>query len=129
MTRAKLTEERFFEECDKEHGALFGDLMARWREAGHKIKMEASSAALLIGNTTICSLYPSYRNQGSAVRISVTSLGRAFGNHWAEGLAADVRAIEGLQTGSGHKEIIVQRPAEASLDTHEALKRLMLSQG
>lgn len=129
MAREKLTEERFLEECDQAHGAFFGDLMGRWREAGHEIRMQASSAAMVIGNTTLCFLYPSYRNQGSAVRISVTSLRRAFGNRWAESLAADVRAIEGLQTGSGRKEIIVPRPAEANLDTHEALKQLMLGQG
>jgi hypothetical protein len=62
MARKKLTEERFFEECDQAHGAYFGDLMARWHEVGHKIRMQASSAALVIGNTTLCSLYPSYRN-------------------------------------------------------------------
>ncbi|MCK4832423.1 MAG: hypothetical protein KAS81_06630 [Anaerolineales bacterium] len=129
MARKKLTEERFFEECDQAHGAYFGDLMARWHEVGHRIRMQASSAALVIGNTTLCFLYPSYRNQGGAVRISVTSLGLAFGKKWAESLAEDVRAIEGLQTGSGRKEIIVRRPAEASLDPQEALKQLMLGRG
>jgi hypothetical protein len=129
MARGKLTEEKFFERCDQAHGAFFGDLMGRWRGVGHKIRMQASSAALVIGNTTLCSLYPSYRNQGGAVCISVTSLRRAFGDQWAASLAADVRAIEGLQTGRGRKEIIVRRPAEASMDAHEALKQLMLGRG
>ncbi len=129
MAREKLTEEKFFERCDQAHGAFFGDLMGRWREVGHKIRMQASSAALVIGNTTICSLYPSYRHLGGAVCISVTSLRLAFGDQWAASLAADVRAIEGLQTGSGRKEIIVRRPAEASMDAHEALKQLMLGRG
>lgn len=126
MAKTTMTEQEFFEHCDEVHRAFFGDLMARWRDAGKSIQMQASSASLKSGKATFCSLYPSYRNKGGAARFDLTSLGKAFGKKWAEGLAADLRAIEGLKVGSGAKELVVERPADTNLEVHEAFKQALL---
>ncbi len=112
MATNKLTEQSFFEQCDETHGAFFGDLMARWRAAGQEVRPEALSFALRLGKTTVCSLYPAYRNKGAAARLNLESLRKAFGKKWADSLAADLRAIEEIKTGAGSKELVVVRPAE-----------------
>ncbi len=126
MAKTKMTEQEFFDRCDEVHRAFFGDLMARWRSAGKSVQMQASSASLKSGKTTFCSLYPSYRNKGGAARFDLTRLGKAFGKNWADGLTADLRAIEGLKVGSGTKDLVVERPADMNLEIHEAFKQALL---
>jgi len=126
MATRKLTEQAFFEQCDEAHRAFFGDLVTRWRKAGREVEMQSSSAVLKTGKVALCSLYPSYRKKGGAVRFNLTSLRKSLGAKKADHLAAEVRAIGGLKAGSGVKELVVQRPAESGLDTHEMFKQVVL---
>ena len=122
----KLTEQAFFEQCDTEHQAFFGDLIARWRAVGGEVAMQKISAALKTGPITLCLLYPSYRKKGGALRFNLPSLEKARGETWMENLAAEVRGISELETCGGIKELVVRRPALTSLETHENLKQVVL---
>lgn len=124
-----MTAQEFFDRCDQPHRAFFGDLIARWRQAGWVVKMGPSAAALLAGKTILCSLYPSYRKKGGAVRFNLTSLKRAFGAEWTKSLAADLEGIQELNVSSGTRDLTVWAPAETDLGTHEALKQLLLRRG
>ena len=84
--------------------------------------MQRSSAVLKTGKVRLCSLYPSYRKTGGAVRLNLDNLKKTFGEEWTDGLAVEVRALDELKAGTGARELVIQRPAETSLDTHEALK-------
>ena len=126
MATAKLTEQGFFETCDKEHCAFFGDLMARWRNEGQEVRFQSTSAVLRAGTTNLCTLYPSYRNRGAAVRFDLEGLRKAYGRDWVTSLDKNLRSLDELQVGSGKKDLIIQAPACSSLHTHEAFKQELL---
>lgn len=126
MAARAYSEEAFFGACDEAHRAFFGDLMARWRAAGHSVKFQSASAALSAGKVTLCSLYPEYRGAGGAARLNLQALGKEFGGAWAGALADELRAVEGLQAGKGSKELVIREPARSSLDAHEAFKQALL---
>ncbi len=126
MAAGKLVEGTFFGLCDDAHRPFFADLLARWATLGQELELRPGSVALLKDEVPLCFLYPSYRKKGGAVRFDLVRLGKAFGEEWVESLVSELHAVEGLIVGAGKKDLIVQRPAETSLETHEAFKQLLL---
>jgi hypothetical protein len=126
MITDKSSELGFLGECDAVHRPFFADLMARWADLGADTELRPSSIALLKGDVPLCFLYPSYRKKGAAVRFDLVTLRNSFGDEWAESLVSELHALAELKVGSGKKDLVIQRPAEASLDTHEMFKQVLL---
>jgi len=116
----------FFDQCDEAHRAFFGDLISRWKAAGQEVIFGSSSVVLKTHKKNICSLHPSYRKKGGAAKFNIKGLRKDFGDQWADGLADDIRSISGMRVGKGQKELVVSKPARASLNSHEAFKQVLL---
>ena len=125
MTAGKSDKGTFFGQCDDGHRLFFADLLARWATLGHDLELRPGSVALLKDEVPLCFIYAAYRKKSGAVRFDLVRLGEVFGESWVESLVSELRAVEGLKVGAGKKDLIVQRPAECGLDTHEAFKQLL----
>lgn len=125
MTSGKLDKGPLLGQCDDAHRLFFADLLARWVTLGQELELRPGSVALLKDEVPLCFLYAAYRKSGGAVRFDLVRLGEVFGESWVESLVSELRAVEGLKVGSGKKNLIVRRPAEGGLDTHEAFKQLL----